>query len=127
MTRTLRRVPWWAWVGIGWAVVGIPVGVAVGRAVRIADRHQETTRPIRAVPPPPRTMTRPVGGIDSSLAGAILALSTSTDETTARYWLAVCAQRGADWDLQRQLWDGWLTEHDRHVTYLYTDPEDPTP
>ncbi|MFL5913906.1 MAG: hypothetical protein ACJ768_25500, partial [Gaiellaceae bacterium] len=61
---------------------------------------------------------------EPSLAGAILALGYTTDETTARYWLDVCAQRGADWTLQRQLWDAWQHEHARNITRLHTDNED---
>lgn len=59
---------------------------------------------------------------EASLAGAILALAYSPDETTARHWLAICARRGADWDLQRELWNAWLVMHT--PTTLTTDPED---
>jgi hypothetical protein len=69
--------------------------------------------------PPPGALA------DPSLAGAILALAYSTDETAARYWLAECARRGADWTLQQQLLDTWQREHRPHV--IYTDPEEPTP
>lgn len=67
--------------------------------------------------PPPGGEEDPAG-----LAGAILALGVATDETTARYWLAVCARRGAGWALQRDLWETWQRENARNVTYLYTDP-----
>ena len=59
---------------------------------------------------------------EPSLGGAILALAYATDVTTARYWLAICARRGADWSLQRDLWDRWTAEHTPTVLR-----EDPTP
>lgn len=60
-----------------------------------------------------------------SLAGAILALAYATDETTARYWLAVCARRGADWTLQRELWATWQAEHTPQV--ITPDPRQEQP
>lgn len=121
---------WWGWALIGWAAVSVPVAVAVGRALRTADRPEQ---------PPPSvgleglaaanaaTLDRLVDAADPSLPGAILTLGYQTDEASARYWLAVCARRGADWSLQRELWDTWQREHAHDVTTLHTDPEEPTP
>lgn len=62
---------------------------------------------------------RPCCSVDAELlrdesepiAGAVLALGYATDETTARYWLAVCARRGADQRLLAQLWEAWQDDH----------------
>jgi hypothetical protein len=57
------------------------------------------------------------------LAGAILALGMATDETSARYWLAVCARRGAEQPLLEHLFDTWR----RSVQPVTITREDPRP
>jgi hypothetical protein len=59
-----------------------------------------------------------------SLAGAILQLAYATDETSARYWLAVAARRGATWEQCRELWDGWQQLAADTVQTMHTDPKD---
>jgi hypothetical protein len=139
-----RTVTWWGWALIGWAALAAAAGVLIGRSIRAADRREQHPRsvglmglaaanaatldrivadwqpPHRDGPPYPRMPDQ----IDPSLAGAILTLSYCTTKTAARFWVTECARRGADWDLQRQLWDGWQREHARDVTTLHTDPED---
>jgi hypothetical protein len=137
-------MPWWGWALIGWAALAAAAGVLIGRSIRTADRREQNAattdgilaeadrraselwpmRPLRHDGPP---YPRLSGRVDPSLAGAILTLAYCTDETAARVWLAECARRGADWNLQQQLWDGWQAEHARDVTTLHTDPEEPTP
>lgn len=56
------------------------------------------------------------------LGGAILALGFAVDETTARYWLAACARRGADQPMLDHLWSTWLELNRPQVIY-----SDPTP
>lgn len=122
-------MPWWGWVAIGWAAVSIPVGVAVARSIRIADRREQqpppTVGPAGLAAANAATLDQLVDGADLSLAGAILTLAFQTDETAARYWLAQCARRGADWTLQRELWETWQAERARDVTTLHTEPTCP--
>jgi hypothetical protein len=62
-----------------------------------------------------------------SLAGSIMALGYATDETSARYWLAQCARRGADWPLLRQLWRAWEADQARNVHRIHTHSEETNP
>lgn len=153
--RMLGRVPWWAWAGIVWAgglVVFVVVWVRVmgrrpepftpqiddpiRRALRaevacpfcgdthpgLCDEYDEQDGP----PRPPGIPAEVPDPLVYGLPGAIHALGMATDETTARYWLAVCARRGADADLLARLWDAWRAASRDSVRYLYTDnrPED---
>jgi hypothetical protein len=63
---------------------------------------------------------------DGNLAGAILGLAFATDETTARYWLSVCARRGADAGTLRDLEAEWDRQHAADVQTLHTDRKDPS-
>lgn len=75
----------------------------------------------RAALPPPEP---------EPIAGAILALGFATDETTARYWLAQCARRGADQTLLAELERLWLEQQRDSVQYLHSTPtprEEPRP
>lgn len=136
MTR--RVLPWWGWALIGWGAAAAAAAPLIGRRLR------------RQQPPPPRSVglalteladanLRTIGRLiadaappdvspDVSLPGAILGLAYSSDEVTARYWLAQCARRGADWSTQRQLWDEWQRQHTPTTLHSDpTDPEEPTP
>jgi hypothetical protein len=130
-------LPWWGWTlaaGCAWLAAAIAAGIVLGRAIHAADRDTfvpQLDDPLRRGTDldPEFADWRSTVAAEPSLAGAIMALGFATDETTARYWLAVCARRGADWDLQRQLWDAWLAQRAADVTYLNTDtdPEDDRP
>jgi hypothetical protein len=56
------------------------------------------------------------------LAGAILGLAFSVDETSARYWLAQCARRGLEQPALDAMWQTWLEQN--RPTLIYTDPKD---
>jgi hypothetical protein len=56
-----------------------------------------------------------------ALAGAILGLAFATDETTARYWLAMCARRGADATTLRDLRAEWDRQRAADAQTLHTD------
>jgi hypothetical protein len=114
--RRVGRMPLLA-IGAAWCAAAAVAAVAVGRAIRLRDEQ-----PVPQLDDPLRRGTDldPGPTPSESLAGSILALAYATDETTARYWLAVCARRGADWSLQRQLWDRWQAEH--RPTVIYLDP-----
>ncbi len=64
----------------------------------------------------------PLAPISPELAGAILALGMAADETTARYWLAMCARRGAAQPLLDRLWSAWAALNAPQVIH-----SDPTP
>jgi hypothetical protein len=67
---------------------------------------------------------RPGDG-DGWAGGALLHLAHAADETTARYWLAMYARRGATWEQQRDAWDQWQQQHRSNVHHLdATPPED---
>ncbi len=67
----------------------------------------------------------PLGDVEHPWpGGALLHLAHVTDETAARYWLAVYARRGATQDDLRDAWDEWQRQQQSNVTYLHTDPED---
>jgi hypothetical protein len=83
-----------------------------------------------AIPPPPLLAYGPEPDevsvpdrLPPEVAGAILALGCSTDETTARYWLAVCARRGVEQPLLDQLWQTWADENRPQV--IHSDPTCP--
>lgn len=61
--------------------------------------------------------------LSPELAAAVLALGTAADETTARYWLAVCARRGADQQLLDSLWATWVDEHRTFTLHTDTLPD----
>lgn len=54
--------------------------------------------------------------------GALLHLAQATDETTARYWLAVYVRRGATHQQQQQAWDEWRRLQNDSVQVLRADP-----
>jgi len=58
--------------------------------------------------------------IDEHLAGAVLGLAFAIDEDGARYWLAMCARRGADADTLRELRTEWERQHAADVQTLHT-------
>lgn len=66
------------------------------------------------VPEPARRPEDEVG----LLGGAILGLAFAVDDTTARYWLAQCARRGASQAQLDELWADW--ERQNVPTYLHT-------
>lgn len=65
----------------------------------------------------------PVDELPPGLPGAILGLAYARTESEARGWLQTCADRGATWELQRDLWATWQDEHRPNVIYL-DPPED---
>jgi hypothetical protein len=65
----------------------------------------------------------PADELPPGLTGAILGLAYARTEAEARGWLQTCADRGATWQLQRDLWDTWQDEHRPNVVYL-DPPED---
>lgn len=113
--------------------------VVIGRAIAHADRREPLV-PQLDVPlwrgtdlePAPcpecgvpfAECSCPVRAEPEHLSGAILALAYAVDETTARYWLSQCARRGADWQMQQELWDAWQAEQQPHVIYLDHHRED---
>ena len=99
-----------------WAVLSYLFARLIGAGIRLAGEPPvpQLDDPLRRstdLNPPP-------------LAGAVLGLAYATDETSARYWLAVCARRGAPPGLLAELWATWQAEQERAVTYLPTEPED---
>lgn len=60
------------------------------------------------------------GILPIGLPGAIHGLGMSTDESTARYWLAMCARRGADQPMLDRLWAAWQRRQADGVRYLFT-------
>jgi hypothetical protein len=124
-----------------WCATATAAAVAIGRAVRLADRRPTYVPQLDAplwhgtdMPAPggdlvlvheTRDEWPPPSPADGSLAGAILGLAYATDETTARYWLAVAARRGADWNLQRELLEAWQQLQADDVQHLNAHrPED---
>jgi hypothetical protein len=116
----------WLLIGAGWAVLAWVVVRLIGRGIRLADVREglvpQLDDPLRrgtdlqppgvcAAPrcecatPCPSAPDRP------ELPGAILALAYATDETSARYWLAVCARRGATPTELDALWTTWQRQH----------------
>jgi hypothetical protein len=104
------------WVVLAWVVVRL-----IGRGIRLADVHEglvpQLDDPLRRgtdLEPPLMFHGDEVSVSDDlppALAGAILALAYATDETSARYWLAVCARRGATPPVLDQLWRTWELEY----------------
>lgn len=100
-----------------WCAVAYAVARALGRGIHIANvrEQQRRVRPL-------------VAQLDTSpspdLAGAILGLAYATDETTARYWLAMCARRGATPAQLAELEANWRHEQTRTVHYLNGHPKD---
>jgi hypothetical protein len=123
LTVARRRLAGVLILAAAWCAAATAVAVAIGRAVRLADRRP-TYVPQLDAPLWHGTDLPAPSPADGSLAGAILGLAYATDETTARYWLAVAARRGADWNLQRELLDAWQQMQADDVTRLTTDPKD---
>jgi hypothetical protein len=120
---TRRRLAGVLILAAAWCAAATAVAVAIGRAVRLADRRPTYVPQLDA--PLWRDTDLPAPSpADGSLAGAILGLAYATDETTARYWIAVAARRGATWDMQRELLDAWQQLDNDNVTRLTTDPKD---
>jgi hypothetical protein len=65
----------------------------------------------------------PADDLPPGLPGAILGLAYAHTEAEARGWLQTCADRGATWALQRDLWATWQQEHRPNVIHL-DPPED---
>lgn len=100
-----------------WAAGSLAAAFVIGRAIRLADQ------PTGLVPqmddPLRRGTDLPVAGATADvgdLAGAVLGLAYATDDTTADYWLAMCAARGADEATLRGLLDEW--ERNNTPTFL---------
>jgi hypothetical protein len=151
--RRLGRMPWWGWALIGWGAASAAAAVVVGRMIRrrdvverpvgladLADAQARTLDRLVIPPtderPPPPIHTLPsryrpaypdLADTEPSLAGAILTLAYAADEDTARYWLAMCARRGATWEQQQELWATWQREHRPTVIYLDNYATEGTP
>jgi hypothetical protein len=104
---TLRLPRMWLLIGAGWALLAWVVVRLIGRGIRLADVHEglvpQLDDPLRRGTDLP--LDRP------ELPGAILALAYAADETSARYWLAVCARRGATPTELDALWTTWQRQH----------------
>ena len=56
---------WWAWVLLGWAALSVPVGVVVGRAIRVGQAEERTRRAEGARMPAPREGDGPVDDLSA--------------------------------------------------------------
>jgi hypothetical protein len=115
--------------GAAWAGLAGAVAVVVGRSIRHADQRDAAARAyVRQLDAPlwrGTDMPDPDGPTATeNPGGAILALSMATDETSARYWLAMCARRGIEQPTLDELWRQWVIEHSRRVQFLHTDNGD---
>jgi hypothetical protein len=147
LPRRLPRMAWWGWTLVGWSI-----GAAMGAGYLGAVRRGLHGTPPRYVPQldsplwhgtdlarppadgqPSDGWPLPVDPVDVArttavgLWAATQNLGAATDEDTAREWLAVCAELGADADTLARLWDEWEEQHRRTVVRIVLDPEDPAP
>jgi hypothetical protein len=111
-----------------WCAVAYALARALGRGVHIADVRDRQRRAQPYVAQLDASLWRGTDldppRMSGDLAGAILGLAYATDDTTARYWLAMCARRGATPAQLAELEANWRHEQARTVTYLNNHRKD---